>query len=88
MTSIHKLNTRIQFIENRVQHFIHYKHKLPKERCKGFVTFASSFRNHVISFLLHNTPSCPPNNRDIMKELAHIWNQLTDEEQSHWKLLS
>ena len=90
MTSIHILNTRIQSLENRIQHLIHnkHKHKQPKERCKGFITFASSFRNHVISFLLHNTPSCHPNNRDIMKELSLIWNQLSPEEQSHWNLPS
>lgn len=56
------------------------KHK--KKRVSGYILFSNANRDDVKTKL--NTGEEKPKNTEIMKELASMWKELTDEERAEW----
>ena len=72
------------------------KHKQPKKtkndsdsddkpktkRTSGYILFSNANRDDVRDSLTENTEK--PKNTDIVKELARMWKELTDEDKEPW----
>ena len=56
------------------------KHK--KKRVSGYILFSNATRDDVKTKL--TTGDEKPKNTEVMKELASMWKELTDEERGEW----
>ena len=58
--------------------------KPKKKRVSGYILFSNATRDEVRDQLTNGDEK--PKNTDIMKELARMWKELSDEEKDSWNL--
>jgi hypothetical protein len=80
--SITFLEQRIASLENRIQSLLKYTSH-PKETSVK-KEFTNAFTPHIVSHFIYKM-KCQPTRLLIQCEIKALWNQLSKEEQSHWK---
>ena len=92
--TIYMLNARIDFLESQILSLLSSHSYTKKKRNSGFHLFAQHVRHHVRSYLFKinfdstGNPQFTPSNIDIIKEISTMWNDINDEEKSHWARLT
>ena len=84
--SITFLEQRIASLENRIQSLLKYtspSKETPKETPVK-KEFTNAFTPHITSHFIYKM-KCKPTRQLIQREIKALWNQLSKEEQSHWK---
>lgn len=88
--TIEELTNRVVFLESQILYLL--SSRKIKKHSSAFNIFAKYFTPHVRSalfnnnFLLTKDLHFKPTHQQIITEISAMWNDLTLEEKSHWKL--
>ena len=88
--TIEELTNRVIFLESQLLYLL--SSRKIKKHSSAFNIFAKYFTPHVRSALFNNNfiltkdLHFKPTHKQIITEISAMWNDLTLEEKSHWKL--